>query len=278
MTASPSLWTSYNLYSDEPPMEAHRHLLQILRLLADLRWHWRDRSDYFASGNLTIYYNPDRLKNRDFRGPDFFVVRDCDPNPNRLSWVVWTEGRYPDFILEILSESTAKVDRTTKKQLYQDTFRTPEYFLVDLERPAVEGYRLQGGGYEAIAPHAEGRVWSEVLELYLGVWGNQVRFFTAEGGLVMSPEETALAAEQGRVAAQRQQLLLQQRIEQERQQRAQAQQQAERERQQREQAQQQAERERQQREQAQQQAERERQRAEQLAAQLRALGIDPDRV
>jgi Uma2 family endonuclease len=278
MTASPSLWTSYNLYSDEPPMEAHRHLLQILRLLADLRWHWRAIPDYFASGNLTIYYNPDRLKNRDFRGPDFFVVRRCDPNPNRLSWVVWTEGRYPDFILEILSESTAKVDRTTKKRLYQDTFRTPEYFLIEPETPTVEGYGLQDGVYEAIAPNAEGRVWSEVLELYLGVWGNQVRFFTAEGCLVMSPEETALAAEQGRIAAQRQQLLLQERVAQERQQREQAQQQAAQERQQREQAQQQAAQERQQREQAQQQAAQERQRAEQLAAQLRALGIDPDRV
>ncbi len=43
-------------------------------LLKCLDWLWRDRTDYFASGNLTIYYSSRQRKSEDFRGPDFFVV------------------------------------------------------------------------------------------------------------------------------------------------------------------------------------------------------------
>lgn len=63
-------------------------------------------------------------------GQDFFLVRDVDPRP-RTSWVVWNEdGRYPDLIIELLSDSTAEVDRTEKKRLYQTMFPNPGVFLV----------------------------------------------------------------------------------------------------------------------------------------------------
>ena len=61
-------------YSDKPPLESSLHLYQILLLLSCLNWFWKDRNDYFAAGNLTIYYSARRLKTEDFRGPDFFVV------------------------------------------------------------------------------------------------------------------------------------------------------------------------------------------------------------
>ncbi len=34
------------------------------------------------------------------------------------------DGKYPDLIIELLSESTATTDRNLKKSLYQDRFRT----------------------------------------------------------------------------------------------------------------------------------------------------------
>ncbi len=55
----PPLPTS--LYSDEPPLESYLHLQQILILLSSLDWLWQERNDYFAAGNLTIYYNPDTI-------------------------------------------------------------------------------------------------------------------------------------------------------------------------------------------------------------------------
>ena len=186
-----------NLDSNEPNMERHQHLMQMLHLIACLQWLWRDRNDYFVSGNLTVYYSPRQKKSEFFRGPDFFVAKDCDPNPNRRSWVVWHEdGKYPNFILEILSESTAAMDRGEKKEIYQNIFRTPEYFLYEPETQILEGYRLQGGRYVAIPTNDRGLIWSEQLELYLGIWEGSVRFFDASGDRVLMPEEDALLAMQ----------------------------------------------------------------------------------
>jgi Uma2 family endonuclease len=43
--------------------------------------------------------------------------------------VVWEEGgRYPEVIFEFLSPSTRQADRTVKKELYEQVFRTPEYY------------------------------------------------------------------------------------------------------------------------------------------------------
>ena len=43
-----------DLWSDEPPLESDLNLQQIIILLSCLELLWRERSDYYASGNLTI--------------------------------------------------------------------------------------------------------------------------------------------------------------------------------------------------------------------------------
>ena len=45
-----------DLYSDEPPLETDLHLRQMLLLITSLEWLWRDRQDFLASGNLTLYF------------------------------------------------------------------------------------------------------------------------------------------------------------------------------------------------------------------------------
>jgi Uma2 family endonuclease len=204
-----------DLYSDEPEMESHLHLRQMLLLIACLDWLWRDRTDYFASGNLTIYYSQKRIKNRDFRGPDFFVVKGVEQRPRR-SWTIWEEdGRYPDLIIEILSDSTAEVDRTTKKELYQSTFRTPEYFWFDPNSLEFQGFYLIRNQYQPIAPNAQGWLWSEQLDLFLGIYDRQLRYFTANGELVPTPQEAALLEQQQRQMAEQQRQLAEERAEQE---------------------------------------------------------------
>ncbi len=181
-----------DLWSDEPPMESDLHLQQIIILLTCLDWLWQDRKDYYASGNLTIYYNEQQLKKRDFCGPDFFVVLDTEKKP-RKSWVVWGEdGKYPNVIIEILSDSTANVDRTHKKKLYQNTFRTPNYFWFDPNSLEFQGFSIKDGQYYAIEPNEQGYLWSEQLGLYLGIFNNQLRYFTPEGELVPTPTEAAI--------------------------------------------------------------------------------------
>ena len=183
-------------WSDEPPLESNLHLRQIVLLIQCLEWLWQDRDDYFATGNLTVYYSPNQKKSAEFRGPDFLVVLGTTRNQNRRSWVVWQEdGKYPNVIVEILSKSTAKVDREEKKQIYQDIFRTPDYFWFDPETLEFQGFTLISGVYQPIKPNEQGWLWSEQLGLYLGIYEDKLRYFTPERELVPTPEEAARLAE-----------------------------------------------------------------------------------
>jgi Uma2 family endonuclease len=181
-----------DLLSYEPPMETYLHLQQMILLLKCLEWWWRDRSDFFAAGNLTIYYSPQQRKSEFFRGPDFFVVLGTERKP-RPSWVVWQEGgQYPHVIIEILSDSTAETDRGLKKQIYQDIFRTPDYFWFDPNSFEFQGFQLVGGQYQALEANEQGCLWSQQLQLFLGLENGQLRFFTPQGKLVPTAEESAL--------------------------------------------------------------------------------------
>ncbi|NJN22414.1 MAG: Uma2 family endonuclease [Leptolyngbya sp. RL_3_1] len=232
-----------DLYSDEPPLETDLHRDQIDLLIRLLKSFWSARQDFYASGNLTIYYSPNQLKSEDVRGPDFFVVLDAERKP-RKSWAIWEEGgKYPNLIVELLSESTAKIDRGLKKQIYQDIFRTPDYFWFDPHSLEFEGFHLVDGTYQPIPLTEQGWRWSQQLGLYLGIHQGQLRFFTPEGELVASPEESA-----------------------------------ETERQRADAEQQRADAERQRADAEQQRADAEQQCNQTLRAKLRALGIDPDTV
>ncbi|GCE59451.1 Uma2 family endonuclease [Microcystis protocystis FBCC-A270] len=180
-----------DLLSDESPMETELHLRQLMLLIQSLELLWKDRQDFYAFGNLTIYYSPNQRKSEYFRGPDFFVVLGVARKP-RKSWLVWEEdGKYPHVIIDILSDSTAETDRGLKKEIYQETFRTPNYFWFDPTSLEFKGFQLMAGKYEEIAANEQGWLWSQQLELFLGVHDSQLRFFTPEGKLVPTPEEVA---------------------------------------------------------------------------------------
>ena len=188
-----------DILSDEPPLESDLHRDQIDLLIRILKLWWRERQDFYASGNLTIYYSHNQKKSEYFRSPDFFVVLGTQKK-DRKSWVVWQEdGKYPNLIVEILSSSTTAVDKGLKKQVYQDTFRTPDYFWFHPVTMEFQGFHLVDGKYQEIQPTTDGRLWSQQLELYLGVYEGKLRFFTTENQLILSSEELA---EQERLRAE----------------------------------------------------------------------------
>lgn len=185
-----------DLWSDEPPLESYRHLKQLILLLTCLERLWQERQDFFVGANMSIYYSTRQLKSEDVKGPDFFVVLNTERR-ERKSWVVWAEdGKYPNLILEVLSDSTAKNDRGLKKQLYQDVFRTPNYFWFDPYTLEFAGFKLTYRRYEEIIPNEQGWLWSDELQLYLGILGEQLRFFTSVGELVLTPEEAEAVSNQ----------------------------------------------------------------------------------
>lgn len=268
-----------HLESIEPQMETIDHSAQQEILLAILRRYLRGRKDFFIGSNASVYFSAEQLKNKDFRGPDIFVVKNPKErkDSDRNSWVVWEEdGRYPDLVIELLSESTAHKDRGIKKDIYQNTFRMPEYFYFSpsetdkTKKNEFAGFRLVSGEYQPIQPSASGLLWSEVLGLYLGVskgdflgeYRELLRFYLPDGTLVPHPLEAEDKAE-AKAELERQGREL------ERQQREQAEARAE-------QAEAIADRERQEKELERQQRERAEAENEALRQRLRAAGIDPD--
>jgi Uma2 family endonuclease len=179
------------LYSDEPETESSLHYSQLALLMTCLEFIWGDRDDFFIAANLTIYYSLEQIKTRDFRGPDFFFVKDV-VRSERASWVIWEErDRFPNVIIELLSESTASMDRNAKKTLYSQRFKTPEYFWFGPKTLEFKGFKLVNGQYEAIPPNLQGHLWSEELGLFLGIADRKLRYFDSDGQMILTPSEVA---------------------------------------------------------------------------------------
>ncbi|MGJ3249256.1 MAG: Uma2 family endonuclease [Elainellaceae cyanobacterium] len=237
------------IFDDGEPLESNRHRIAMNVLIDSMLTAFEGRTDYFAGGNMFVYYSREQAMNRDFRGPDFFVALGVDGSRERQGWVVWEEGgRYPDVIVELMSPSTANVDKGVKKELYAHTFRTRNYFVYDPFDPeSLEGWQLDSAQtYQPLSPNEEGWLWCDTLQLWLGTWEGQIRreppteschwlrFYDSDKNLVLIPHE---------IAQQRQQDI---------------------------------ERERQRVQREQERAQREQERANRLAARLRELGENPD--
>ena len=236
-------------YEDGIPLESSLHLDTMTLLMQQLEYYWRNRNDVYIAANMFVYFDPDQVKNRNFRGPDFFVVKGVKHTNPRLSWVIWEEDYLtPNFVVELTSPSTIKNDLAEKKDIYEQVLETQEYFVYTPNTTELLGWRLQVGRYEPIVPNKKGWLWSEELGLWMGVAEHRfskynqavyvLRFFNEAGSLVLTKAE----AESYRADAQTAIVL----------------------------------KERQQIYQVKQELAEEKQRADRLAAKLRELGISPD--
>jgi Uma2 family endonuclease len=194
---------------DGMPMETQRHALQMQLLIDPLRLIWADRMDAYVGGNMFIYFSLEQVRHQDFRGPDFFAVLGV-PKRERKSWVVWQEGKGPDVVIELLSESTAAQDKGEKKDIYQDRLRVPEYFWFDPFTAEWAGFVLRNRGYEPLTEDSQGRLISQCLELALLRWdgvyqdveARWLRWVTLEGTLLPTPQEVATETQQQAAEAQ----------------------------------------------------------------------------
>jgi len=202
--------------TDGEPLESNWHRDAMNLLVEVIRFLFLKRTDFFVGGNMFIYFSWEMVRNRDFRGPDVFLVKGVDGTRDRRYWAIWEEnGRYPNLIIELLSPTTADVDRTTKKDVYEQTFRTPEYFLYDRETEQLEGWRLNGQlRYQPIAANERGWLWSEQLGAWLGTWRGLfqgylfetvwLRCYTTTGELIpLFAEHEAAGARQAKADAEK---------------------------------------------------------------------------
>ncbi len=186
--------------TDGQPLESAWHRDCMNLLIESVRVRLAGRKDYYVGGNMFIYFSSEQARNRDYKGPDFFFVQgpDVDHDRPRPYWAVWDEnGRYPNVIIELTSPTTAEIDRTTKKDIYERIFRAPEYFIYDPLSQTLEGWRLARKHYRRIKPNEAGRMWSEELGLWVGTWRGKfqgrenlwLRFFDPEGTVVPTGSE-----------------------------------------------------------------------------------------
>jgi Uma2 family endonuclease len=197
-------------YSDGEPMESERHVLQMHLLIEPLRLHWSGRPDGYVGGNMFVYFSLEQTRGEHFRGPDFFAVLGV-PKRERKSWVVWQEGKGPDVIVELLSASTASVDKGEKKRIYQDELRVPEYYWYDPFSAELAGFRLSEGRYRPLKPDRQGCLKSSLLGLVLRRWegvyedvpATWLRWATEDGGLLPTrAEQERERAEQEKARAE----------------------------------------------------------------------------
>jgi Uma2 family endonuclease len=168
----PSLPTDRDFYpsSDGKPMaetDIHRDLM--VEFIDMLRHHYRARSDVYVSGNLLLYYEQGNRKKS--ISPDVFVTFGIE-NKKRETYLLWEEGKGPDFVLELSSKNTYRHDLNLKKKRYASILEVEDYFLYDPNhqylQPALQGFRRVDGVYVPIQPVAE-RLPSTVLGLELGL-------------------------------------------------------------------------------------------------------------
>lgn len=198
----PTLPPTDLIFDDGEPLETNRHRIAMNALIRSLPSALADRDNYFVGGNMFVYYSSAQVRNKDFRGPDFFVVLGIDGRTDRQGWVVWEEnGRYPDVIVELMSSSTAEADTGVKKDIYEQIFRTPDYYVFDpFNSDSLQGWHLDANQrYMPLTPNEQGWLWCQRLGLWLGTWSGTIerveavwlRFYDTAGNLVPLPEEAA---------------------------------------------------------------------------------------
>jgi Uma2 family endonuclease len=175
------------------------HRQTMVDLIAMLQDYYAEEPNVYVSGNMMMYYvegNSDKSVS-----PDVFVTLGIPKRPERDVYKVWVEGKGPDTVIEVTSNSTARVDQRWKFDLYRDVLKVREYIMFDPRERTLAGtnlcaYRRFKGKYELI-PIVRGRVVSKVLGLELEPVGPQLRLYDPRRGIYLpTPDEVRKALDQ----------------------------------------------------------------------------------
>jgi Uma2 family endonuclease len=193
--------------SDGLPMgETDTHRRWMIRIDKLLSYRLREQRVYVGS-NLLVYYVPGQPSR--FVVPDNFVVFDCDPS-DRRTFKIWEEGRVPDVVFEVTSQSTRQED-LVKKPLIYEAMGVREYFLFDPTasylKPALQGFRLTEGRLVLMEPSADELI-CETLGVNLRLSGNDLLFIDSVSGdrLLTESEANRVKAKEEGVRAEEERL------------------------------------------------------------------------
>ena len=181
--------------TDGKPMAASdEHRSALIRLLGRLEQFFREKPEVYVSGDILMYYvqgDPRKVVS-----PDVLVTFGIGQK-HRQTYLVWSEGKPPDFVMEFSSKTTYQRDLGEKLRLYA-SLGIPEYFLCDIEGlylpVPLMGFTLVEGSYEPLLSGSEDEVYSSVLGLDFHLRFSELHLYhRATRQWIPTPEEAAEA-------------------------------------------------------------------------------------
>ena len=199
-----------------PPdhMEQSREIHEVMGLLYARFTDFHRRPDVFVDSDTNICYDPSNLNVR--VAPDVYVTFGVDNEairPRRI-YLPWEVGKVPDWVLEVASESTRRVDLFRKPPIYAQ-IGIPEFWRFDptggrYYRFQLDGLKLVNGEYQPIElttePDGILKGYSEILELSLAWDEGWPRFYDPATGTYLEnwrDDRDALRATQGILQSER---------------------------------------------------------------------------
>jgi Uma2 family endonuclease len=182
--------------SDGKPMaETEIHVRCLIGLLETLSDFFRNDPKTYVAGNMFVYYQQGDTRKQ--VAPDVFVVKGVEKKLRRY-YQIWKEGKAPDVVFEITSESTQWEDLDSKRKLYR-RLGIKEYYLYDPTGDYLKdrflGYRLVGNRFVQVRlPKGGDRVHSDVLGLDLVMERERLRLYDPQAKrFLLTPSEVAEA-------------------------------------------------------------------------------------
>jgi Uma2 family endonuclease len=171
-------------------------------LAHSLRIYARQRQlPWYVASMLPILYRWPGAAAKKQLAPDVFVA--VAPDHSRSSYDVESEPEFPSFVLEVISPSSSGHDRNDKRIAYEE-LGAREYVLFtprDAGQSDLEGFRRASSDrFEPWTLNEHGRLWSDVLGLFLVTSGPILQAETPEGHRLLTPDQTAAAWNQAEEA------------------------------------------------------------------------------
>ena len=200
----------------ERPSDHMQQFIQILEVLDLIRAVFGDlysRPNVFIDSGNFICYDRSNLNVR--VAPDVYIAIGVDAEAirSRGLYLPWEVGKPPDWVLEVASESTGRVDTGRKRRIYAE-IGIPEYWRFDptggdYHGRALSGERLVNGAYQTIElttePDGVLKGYSDVLGISLCWDDGMPRFYNPVSGeylrsvtethVLLGQSEAALDAE-----------------------------------------------------------------------------------
>ena len=257
-----------------PMAEGTTQYRWIVTIKGGLDIQYRDDANVFIAGDLFWYPVEGNAKIR--KAPDVLVALGR-PKGDRPSYLQWLEDNVPpQVVFEIRSPGNTEQEMDDKFAFFQH-YGVEEYYFYDPAEHELQGWRRMGALLVEIV-EMDGWV-SPRLEIRFDMSGSELRVFGRDDRQFVDVPELAAQRQQAEQRAERerrQREQIERRAEKQRREKERAEQRAQQDRRDKEQAEIRVQQERQQKEQAEQREAEAAARAERLAAQLRALGIEPE--